>query len=229
MMETERVEVRALAAVRFVDAVTGLRVTSPLVVRASGVEWMRNLQNWYVVLKARGISAPFELVVTDPAGRYLPRRCTVPFPRDPDPARAGRADSLFRPVDVRLFRAPNAPTAPGWAVVRASVTHRESDEPLPGALIRVVRRHPPRAVLARGMSDARGEALVAVPGIPVTTWEESSDRVLTAEVEVRVQVYWDPEGGEVPDPDDVEERRSRLRVRSRSVTLAAGRVLVKAL
>jgi hypothetical protein len=167
--------------------------------------------------------------VQDPAGAYLPRRFSVPYPRDPSPDHADQPNALFRPADVTLFRSPAARTAPNWALIRASVHDQTTQAPLPGALIRVVRRRAPGELLARGMSDSRGEALVAVPGIPITTWEEVGDRVLTTEVEVQLQVVWDARCASLPDPDDLERRQVKLRIRTADVTLASGRLLVQAL
>lgn len=239
---------RALGAVRFVDATTGLRITEPLRVEAPGVRWARTLQGWYAILSAPLVntasgslesppaapavgSTPLLATVEDPSGRYLPRRCTVPFPRDPDPAHADEEDSLFRPVAVRLFRSSLAPTAPGWAVVRAQVRDPESGAPLPGALVRVVRFNPPEELLASGLADARGEALVAVPGIPITTWAQGPGPgpVLATRVEAWLHVSWDPEAGPLPDPDDLEARRDELLVGSRRATLQAGQLLVTTL
>ena len=66
-------------------------------------------------------------------------------------------------------------------MIRASVTAQATGQPLSGALLRVERTSD-ATYLAGGISDSRGEALVAIPGIPVTTWEEGSGPVLTNEV-----------------------------------------------
>jgi hypothetical protein len=248
-MILEPVDRRVLAAVRFLDALTGLRVTAPLSVRGEGVKLVRNLEGCYVLTAAPGLqdytasfpappaqpavgSGAVELTVTDPARTYLPRRCTVSLPRDPDPAHADQAGSLFRPIDVSLFPSPSAPTAAGWAVVRAQVRAQGTREPLAGALIRVLRTAD-AARLAAGLSDSladvRGEALVGVPGIPITTWGPGAGAVLATEVDATLEAIYDPTAGPVPDPDDLETRRSQLRTSSTPVKLASGRVLVQEL
>jgi hypothetical protein len=103
-------------------------------------------------------------------------------------------------------------------VIRASVL--EGEEPLGGALLRVHRRGGDGELLGSGMTDARGEALVAVAGIPVTTWREDAGDVLSTEVEATVRVLWE-QGAGLPDPDRLTEGDHA--VRTAEVTLASGR------
>lgn len=244
-MRREVVERRVLGAVRFVDAGTGLPVRAPLVLEAPGVRWIRNRSGTWVIAAAPGLEAharafetppaepaletvPVELRVLDRAGRYLARRRTVRLPRDARPEHADQAASLFRPIDVTMFRAPAAAPPPGWAALRAAVTAAPAAAPLAGALVRVARASD-GVRLAAGITDARGEALVPVPGIPITTFEEGPGPVVTTEVEVRIEVIVDPAAPAVPDPDDLEARRDDLRAAVATATLAAGRTLTLAL
>jgi hypothetical protein len=205
-VSAEDLDRRLLGAVRFVDAVTGAEILAPLRVAAPGVRWMRNLRGWFVAAQAPGLEAhtadhhappaepaagsvPVTLRVDDPAGRYLPRTAVLTLPRDADPAHQDAPGSLFIPEDVELFPSPVMPAAPGWAVIRVSAADEEGG-PAAGALLRMVRRGN-GALLGRGMTDARGEALVAVPGIPVTTWDdEGQGGVLATEVEARLEVHY---------------------------------------
>jgi hypothetical protein len=238
----DQVDRRVLGAVRFLDASTGTEVREPLTVTGPGVRWIRNRAGWYVIANAPGLDAhtdaflapppapPLEsvgiaLTVADPGGRYLPRQHTLRLPRDPDPLHAAAPGSLFRPIDVVLFPTPAARPPSGWSVVRASVTVVGTAAPVAGALVRVARSSDGQR-LASGLSDARGEALVPVPGIPLTTSDEGSGPVMATEVEVTVEVIVDPAAAGVPDPDDLEARRVALRVASTNVMLAAGRELV---
>jgi hypothetical protein len=249
-MIPEQVDRRVLGAVRFVDATTGSRVRAPLLVEAEGVRWIRNRRGWHVLATAPGLEAHtdafrmppatpavgdtmVELTVRDPGRRYLPRRSSISLPRDPAPDHIATTSSLFQPVDVRLFPSSLAATAPGWAVIRASVTGEAPEEVLSGALIRVVRVSD-ETHLASGLSDERGEALVAIPGIPVTTWDEGNGEaegeeeeapVLATMIEVRLEVVFDPTAGPIPDPDALEARRDELRIRDTVLTLASGQVL----
>jgi hypothetical protein len=236
---------RVLGALRFVDAVTGIRLLEPFRVSAAGVRGIRNLSGLFVITSTPalhpqtlsldvpafdpGERQPVEFTITDPAGRFLARRATVLLPRDPDPAHAGDPGSLYQPVEVRMFPSPTAATAAQWAVVRASVRGEGAGTVRGGALVVAVRVGDGETV-GRGLSDPRGEALVAVPGIPITTWAEGNDAVLATEVEVDLRVVWDPAAeGVPPDPDDLEARAGTLTVGTTRVTLASGRVLTKPL
>lgn len=231
----ETVDRRVLAAVRFRDAITGEALAAGLRVEAEGVRWIRNRRGWWVAATAPGLEAhttaflaPPEspapgsvripLSVRDDAGRYVARAAVLALPRSADPAAADAADSLFRPLEVDLYPAPAGRVSPGWAVIRASVT--EEGRPLGGALLRVHRRGGDGELLGGGMTDLRGEALVAVAGIPVTTWREDAGEVLSTEVDASVRVLWQ-EGAGLPDPDRLIEGGHV--VRTAEVTLASGR------
>jgi len=234
------VERRVLAALRFRDVVTDLALDRRFSVTAAGVRFIRNRRSLWVVAAAPGLeshessfdrpqpappeaSIAIELTVIDPAGEYLSRRVTVRLPRDADPAQSGAADSLFSPIDVTLFPSPAAPTWPGWAVVRATTRDANGPTPLAGALIRVV-RDSDQQLIGRGMSDDRGEALVAVQGIPVTTFSATNGPVLATEQPVTLEIIHDPGAPLPPDPDDLEDRRAALTVNTTQVSLASGRI-----
>lgn len=241
-MITEQTDRRVLGALRFIDAVSGLEITERLVVSAEGARWTRNRRGWYVLRAVPELAAHEDSFdappaapaigsvrvrfnVKDPGARYLARRGTIEVPRDPDPAHAAQGASLFRATPVALFPAPQAPTAPGWAVVRASVAGPAAGTVLAGALLRAVRASD-NTRLGSGMTDTRGEALVAIQGIPSTTFGEGAGPVLATDVAARLEVVFDPNAaGAFPDPDDLEARRAQLLVKSAPVTLASGRAV----
>lgn len=238
MRTLEHVDRRVLGAIAFRDRATRLGISQPLRVESSGgVQLIRNKSGLYVVAGAQGLedhtaafesppiappagSIELEMKATDPRGRYLARRFVVRLPRDPDPAAAGAESSLFQPVGVDMFLSPTAPVAPAWAVVRVSVFEEgDPDHRLAGALIRVVRKSNSEH-LASGMTDSRGESLVAIPGVSLTNYSESdgddpaepagaNGPVTAAEIAVSVEVYFDPgsEDQDAPDPDALEARR----------------------
>jgi hypothetical protein len=238
-MIAESLDRRVLAAVVFVDGVTGAVIEAPLVLEGAGLRWLRNRSAVWVLTHAPGLEshvtafaappgAPAAgsirqtLTVRDPAGRYLPRRTELALPRIADPAAADQSDSLFRPVVVPLYPSATAALAPGWAVLRLTVTGAAPGSRLRGALIRV-RRVSDDAVLARGISDDRGEALVPVPGIPVTTWSDEPEAVVVNEIEVVLQVISNPAPATVPDPDALDGLAPSKTV---NLKLASGRVQV---
>lgn len=265
MSAVETVDRRVLAALRPVDAATGLPVRGPLRVEAAGLRLVRNRRGDFVVFAAAGLEAhtrafaappaapppgslAFPLVITDPGGRYLPRRGTLRLPRDPAP---GAADSVFVPAAVALFLAPAAAPAVSWAVIRATVRDRATGRRLPWALLRVLRADTD-ALLAQGLADARGEALVAVPGILITMPAAGNGPVLTTELEVKLVAFFDgtltpiadaelldPAGSgqaaadTIPDPDALAAgpaRPTQIAARGAAPTatgkLASGRALV---
>lgn len=229
-------ENRVLGAISFIDATTGQRITEQMTVSGAGVSLRRNFSGYYVITRADGLAAhnesfqdppaaptveslDFTLQVEDPRRQYLPRRFTVELPRNPDP---DSENAIVKPIEVRVYPAPIAQVGPRWAIVRASVFRQGSDERLGGALIRV-RRTSDGEVLARALSDERGEALVAVEGIPVTTWDDGEGPVISNEVEVTLETIFDPDADGYPDPDDLEARRESLPNNSVSRRLASGR------
>ena len=254
-MIREDIDRRVLGALRIVDAITGQRVVEPLQLSADGITFGRNLSGDLVI---RDVSAAIsrelhahtlvfaappadpvvgevevELNISDYRQRYLPRRATLFLPRDPDPANSESPDSLFQPVVLRMFRSPAGAVAGGWAVLRVHVPGDDESEVLAGALIRVVRTSDGE-LLGAGLTDERGEALIAVAGIPVTTFDPGEPEdpeepsvpatgpVLITSVAATLEVVFDEEAEWPPDPDDLETRAEDLVVRTATVNLRSG-------
>ena len=190
-MLSERIEQRVLGALHLVDRVTGTPLTRPMQIGSDKLRLVRNLRGLYVITHADGLEAhaeafqaapsspepganAYSLEVHDPLMRFLPRLVTLHLPRDPDPDKAGRADSLFTPRDVLMYPASTAGLSPNWSTVRATVTQGpdpQTTTPVRGSLIRIIDIAEER-VLSSGLSDERGEALIIVPGVPVTKFAE---------------------------------------------------------
>lgn len=250
----ESLDRRVLGALRFVDGNTGAVLRDPLLLSLPGARVQRNRGGLWVVSAVpalAGHEAAFEsppplpalgslsltAQVSDPSGHYLPRRATLALPRDAAPANAGLPGSLFRPVDIALWPSPAAATGANWAVLRITVLETASGDALGGVLLRVMRDG---ATLAQGLSDWRGEALVAVPGVPVTTWSNEPGAVVALEINATLDAVFDPatgsrtpitqvRAGTAPvvlptvDPDDLQARRAGLPGASLPVSLAAAR------
>ncbi len=220
----ELVQDRVFGAVRFLDGTTLSKVNGKLNVQAPNVLVRRNQSNLYLIWDAPA-NGKVVFTVSDPSSHYLSRQFTVTLPRDPDPTHVNQASSIFQPQDVFLLPASLAPASPGWAIVRASVKKTGATAVLAGALIRITRTSD-QTLLAKGMSDARGEALVLVPGVPVTTFDSGGGAVMATEIDVSIQTVFDPALSGVPDPDDLDARKSALPSSTVAAKLAAGRVLV---
>lgn len=232
---------RVLGAVRFFDAATRNRVEQGLSVDSPQATLRMNSHGLWVIWDATGLEAhtagfeappaapplgsvPVTLAVSDSEGRYLARRATIRLPLDPDPSKANQPGSLFQPVDIALFRSPNAPVSPGWAVIRAHVQNTATGAPLGAALLRVIRTSDSQ-VIARGISDSRGEAMLVVPGIPVTTFSNDGGPPLATEINASVEAIFDPAAGDVADPDAINPQAG-LPSASQAVKLAARREVV---
>jgi len=254
LRELSQVRSRVLVALRFVDAATGGDVESPLRVRAldGRARLVRNasglqvLTRWSLLPGHDVLDDPpqipaderpsLRLAIEDPSGRYLPRLLGLVLPRAAVPAE--EPDSLFAPVQVPMFLAASAATGANWAVLRVSLREASSGDALGGALLRVRRNG---QVLARGMTDWRGEALLAVVGVPVMTFGEDEDAVLADALNVTVEAIHDPASGSrvaaaaldraaAPppgwpqvDPQRLEQRAGELPATTRAIPIAARR------
>ena len=171
----ERVEARVLGALRLVDATTLAPIDDPLMVSAPGARLCATApacmsstagpvspRTGRLRRAAGGAGRGSEslvLDVRDPAATLSrtarrPLRCLAIA----KPANAEQSGSLFRAVDVPMYPSASAPLGANWVELRATVRDTATGDGLGGALLRVVTA---AGVLARGMTDRRGEALVA--------------------------------------------------------------------
>jgi hypothetical protein len=240
-MILEQIDSRVLGALRLVDGVTGRWLMEPLQVSAPGARFVRNGHGAYVLVSAPGLadytssfhdppptpairSVPLTVTVSDPTGRYLSRRVALALPRDPDPKNADQSTSLFQAVEAPLYPSPAGEVVAGAAVLRVSVHNKADGSGLAGALLYVTKKTGGQ-LLARGLTDGRGEALVPVPGIPVMTWDSGHQALMVPETPVVATAYFDPNAPLPADPDDLEARRASPSMKSASadVKLASRR------
>lgn len=230
---------RIWGAVRFVDAASSRTIEGPLRLSAPGARWQRNRANLHVLMqldepdvRRAGFEAhesAFEQLpalapivvsasVEDPAGCYLPRRFEFTLPRAAEPA--GLAAPRFNALDVTLDAAPAAPLLPTWAVLRVSVFH--AGRPAPNAALRLLATVGVR-LFGRGLSDARGEALVVAAGI-AQLGVGAGDIVVTPEVPAELVISFDAAApaGQPVNPDTLAVRAGVIR-RTVAHNLASGR------
>jgi hypothetical protein len=252
----DRLERRVLGAIRLIDATTGRPLHRPLSVSAEGVRFLLNRAQLYVISRAPGLEAhttafeappevpppgsrAIEITIDDPLGEYLPRRATIPLPRSPAPG-ADKPD-LFAPEAVTVLPSPNAALRQNWSGVRLSLRLADG-RPVRGALINL-RSHAANEdedrLVASGLSDERGEALVILPGLPVSRSvgtaepteepqpEADDGEVTTPETPVTLEIVVDPDLPWPVDPTRLMANRAQWRraVENGTVDLATGRVV----
>jgi hypothetical protein len=226
----ENLDSRVVAALRFRDATIRHVVMSPLLVSGDGARIVRNPSGMHVLTEVPGFgdySASFDapqapagralkLSVRDPSRRYLPRTISVTLPRAIDPALADQDGSIWKPSEYLLYPSPAGNVGAGWALLRLSIKRQGTDQGLPFAYIRVTRDGGSERIGA-GLADHRGEALVAVAGIPVTSWNTTTTTTspIATTVAAKVTAYYDQtaydeRAGIYPDPDALENDFSNL-------------------
>jgi hypothetical protein len=248
------VERRYFGALKCIDKATGFHLNRSMQLSSDDLLFVRNRSNFYVIKQATSLSqyseafetAPaepataslsFNVEVKDPLGQYLPRMLEVALPRDADPANAGDPASLFQAIDVELYAAPNADIMANWSTVRVSIQQADPElgqVPVVGGLLRVIRNSDDE-VLSSGLSDQRGEALVIVPGIPITQFADDLDEeeefdpdvvtpVVISEIPARVELSLAPVPAWPANPDLLELNHSANIVATENLTLRTGRM-----
>jgi hypothetical protein len=248
---------RILAALRFVDTL-GNPARGPVTINAPGVRFFVRRPGEIVVTNAPGlddyaatfpaapttpavgsVAVPLDLWPSDPA--LGPRRFALTLPRDPDPANAATPASIFQPVVVTLLPATSA-TAPGQvAALRVIVTRSTDSARVEGALVRL---RPTGLPQARALTGPEGEAVLLVPGVPLST--PGTGGTVVGDIAADLDAIIDPvlasfnaltaldaaraaadmRTGPLIDPDDLETRLAASAVASRSVRIAAGQTRI---
>jgi hypothetical protein len=237
----ENVDRRVLSAFRLVDSITSGTITAPMTVRCAPLTLRQNRSGIWVVFNGPGFASltnsflppdpgptavSFALSIQDPSGQYLPRLAAirVPAPLTPasDPA------SIFNPQPITLYASAGAALGVNWAVIRASVTRAAATPPqgLENAILRVTRTSD-NSPLAVAMTDARGEALLAVPGLGVRAGSSAGGPVLEATTAVSVEAFFDSNSlnqpsGSLPDPDQLLANLGGASVKTAAQTAQLG-------
>jgi hypothetical protein len=233
---------RVLGAFRMVSTVTGTGIESNFTVEAEPLDIIRNRSGIYVVRDApgmhgftekfdvQGVAAPgqqsFDVTVRDSDHNFLARRFQLQLPRKLAPVHD--PDGIFR---VQMYPGPAAPVAAAWALLRVSVikSGAATRAGLPWALV-VVKQKSDGTVLKTGITDDRGEALVAVPGLTMRAAGNGGGALLSSDVAVEVSAIFDPahlskDKDYVPDPDDLIARMGTdgLKRNAQQVTISSGK------
>ena len=242
----DRIDQRVLGAIRLLDRATNNIILRPLSLSADEAKFNRNRSNLYVITHAVGLehhttefevppvspatgTIEIDIIIADPSARYLPRVSRVALPRDADPEHSDQSDSLFQAINVALYASANSPVLNNWSTVRASVFRNDSEDgrvPVRGSLLRIVRISNDE-VLASGLSDERGEALIIIPGVPITRFadeDDDEDSVQVSELPVRLEVSYSASEEWPLDPDVLEDSHSDNLQLSQNLSLRTGRM-----
>lgn len=229
---SEPVDRRVLGGFVLVDAITNASVSRPMAARSTQLRLAMNRSGVYAIFDAPGFTAltsefiavaaswpaaqSFELTVQDPSLRYLARRAHLQVPQP--------LATLAVPQTIKLYPTPAATVEPNWALIRASVTGT-AGAGLPWALVQVIRSN--GSVAATGVTDARGEALLAVPGLGVQVSAGAGGAVTENTIAVTVQAWFDPSvltqpPGWISNPDDILSNLANPALKTGKMTGALG-------
>lgn len=215
----EFVDRRVLGGFRLADSITGKTITGGMTVTSAGLRIRANRSGVWAVLDAPGLSAAtndfvgtaaplppqnFVIQISDPAGYYLPRQATLSLPAPLAPV---GAVGIFTPQRVTLYAGPSAEAGINWARLHLSVVRAASTQGLGNAIVQVTNTSS-NTVLATGMTDRRGEAMLAIPGLGVTANAAAGGAVMQTTTAVSIAAYFDTAilnqlAGWLPDPDQM--------------------------
>lgn len=188
----------------------------------------------------------YEITIQDPSLRYLSRRATiqVPQPLPPIINRGGSTPApptsttptgapaplppLTTPQTVVLYPSPAATLAPLWAVARASVVSTDVPaKPLAGAVVQAATDKK----TAIGVTNSKGEALLAVPGLGLQLSSSDSGSVTEKTTAVTLNAWFDPAllgkpANWIANPDDILHNLSTMKAAgAQTLQLAPGQTL----
>jgi len=242
-LQFEFVQETILGAVRLVDAVTGGRLSDPVQVVAPDLTLRRKSNGDFLIMAAAGLTpAPgrdYPIDVRPASAAYSARRGMLRLPRDADPANMANANSLFQPALIAMLPAPSYPTGSHLALLRVTVRRSTDQARIGNALVRLASGRPD-VPNGRALTDATGEALVVVAGIPLAS--PGPGATVVGDIGVNIDALVDPaiatfaadtdldaaraaarvQTTGFPDPDDIEARLAAAAPAPAPVRLAAG-------
>jgi len=181
MLAPDLLDRRALALIRLVD-VFGRAVDGPVRIESPGVTSVAKGVGEHAILSAPGFhehvgafeaapptpgvaSKAIALDLTPVARHVLPRRFSLLLPRDPEPAHKLQPDSVFQAATIEMLPSPRALLAGSACAVRVTVRRKDDKRLVEHALVRA--RSDNGLFTARALTDARGEACLVFPVLPL--------------------------------------------------------------
>ena len=181
MLAPDLLDRRALALLSLVD-VFGRPVDGPVRIVGDGVRTVAKGSGRFAVLEAAGLevhSAAFEQPPAAPAvrsrhvqidlspgaGDAAPRRFDLRLPRDSDPDNADAAESLFEAAVIEMLPSARTRQTGSACLVRVTVVRDDDGRAVENALVRG--RSDNGLFTARALTDARGEACLVFPVLPL--------------------------------------------------------------
>jgi hypothetical protein len=181
MLAPDLLDRRALALISLIDAY-GRPVEGPVRIVGDGVRTVAKGGGRFAVLEAAGLeahTAAFALPPATPAlrsqqilidltpavGDAAPRRFDLRLPRDPDPDQAEDEESLFKPAVIEMLPTARTRQTGSACLVRVTVVRDDDGRAVENALVRG--RSDNGQFTARAMTDARGEACLVFPVLPL--------------------------------------------------------------
>lgn len=220
----ELLDRHALALLTFADTL-GNPINSPVSVAGDGVKFLNKRPGELVVVAAPGFAAyaaafdllpavaaatiRLDIAPSDPA--LGARSITLALPRDPDPAHRGQPDSLFQPVEITLLPTPLARARALTAALSVTVRRSTDNARVEGALVRL--RPEGGRPEAHTMTDAAGDALLLVPGVPLAN--PGAGAIVRPDLEAELDAVVDPALARFHADRELGEAREAARRRSR--------------
>ena len=181
MLAPDLLDRRALALISLVDAF-GRPVDGPVRIVGDGVRTVAKGNGRFAVLEAAGLDAHTASFAAPPAtpalrsrhvqidltpgvGEAAPRRFDLRLPRDPDPDNADDAESLFQPAVIEMLPSTRTRQTGSACLVRVTVVRDDDGRTVENALVRG--RSDNGQFTARALTDARGEACLVFPAMPL--------------------------------------------------------------
>jgi hypothetical protein len=240
----EIVQQDILAALRFVDDITGRTVPDAVQLQAPKLTLYPKRNGDLIVLDAQNFAAAgtdYPIDIRPLAIGYASRRVMLHLPRDPDPANAANANSLFQPALVPLLPSPDYRVGANLALLRVTLRRSTDQLRIGNALVQLTTTLPGNPG-ARALTDAAGEAILVLSGVPLTV--PGPGAIVVADIAASLLLLVDPaiavftadadtaaaraasqsQTTGFPDPDDLAARFGPTAPAATAVTIGAGRV-----